>query len=148
MDPNIRVENEERWNKRRKRRAIKWFVSQVEKLCRGSLRPKIGNLSWPVRGAFKYRFLIRGMDMIRDIRLIGLINGPSCQSPSTLHYSFPLNPVNVLVSPPLLLFFLPATEAEKKTSQTRTTKTKEYYGLLCASVTRSFCATVQLLYGL
>lgn len=45
-------------------------------------------------------------------------------------------------------FFLPATEAEKKTSQTRTTKTKEYYGLLCASVTRSFCATVQLLYGL
>lgn len=42
-----------------------------------------------------------------------------------------------LPSPPSL-FFLPATEAEKKTSQTHTTKTKEYYGLLCASVTRSF----------
>lgn len=41
-----------------------------------------------------------------------------------------------LPSPPS--FFLPATEAEKKTSQTHTTKTKEYYGLLCASVTRSF----------
>lgn len=42
---------------------------------------------------------------------------------------------NYSSSPP---FFLAATEAEKKTSQTRTTKTKEYYGLLCASVTRSF----------
>lgn len=68
-------------------------------------------------GAFKYRFLIRGMDMIRDIRLIGLINGPSCQSPSTLHYSLPLNPVNVLVSifPSPLLFpsFFPSKNSCK-----------------------------------